>query len=287
MHFLFSVISISVPLFTIVQSFPSFLEYPVPKDAVRSFHVTFLFRVDDSSPSWNDSLLVYSAQNKFEGSGDDFFAIGLKNNMVLLQYNLGSGIARISSEPLDTSKDWHLVVAGRDDRDGYLYVDDQPRKEGRSVGPLVGLNLFEPLYIGGVPDIRQLPSVLDFKSGGFHGAIYDVAIKFSLKTPFIQLSTQDASNAWAVVRGRNVGNESYDECTVPSNTPCMNGGNCTREGATFLCSCPQDWAGLYCNTQLIPCYSYNPCVTGTCRPDGSTIKCDCPLGKTGQYCDQG
>ena len=179
------------------------------------------------------------------------------------------------------------MVAGRDDRDGYLYVDDQSRKEGRSVGPLVGLNLFEPLYIGGVPDIRQLPSVLDFKSGGFHGAIYDVAIKFSLKTPFIQLSTQGASNAWAVVRGRNVGNESYDECTLPSNTPCMNGGNCTREGATFLCSCPQDWAGLYCNTQLIPCYSYNPCVTGTCRPDGSTIKCDCPLGKTGQYCDQG
>lgn len=285
-----TVINITVPLFTIVQSFPSYLEYPVPVDAVKSFHVTFQFKLDNSSTSWNDSLLVYSAQNKFQGSGDDFFAIGLKNNTVLLQYNLGSGIARIYSEPLDSSQEWHLVVAGRDDSDGYLYVDNQQRKEGRSDGSLIGLNLFEPLYIGGIPDRHQLPSVVEFKSGGFHGSIYDVAIRFSLKTPFIQLSTstsvQDSSKEWAVIRGRNVGNESYNECSS-RNPPCANGGNCTREGATFLCSCPEKWAGLYCSSQRVPCYGYNnPCVTGSCRPDGSAVKCDCPLGKTGQLCDQ-
>ena len=83
-YLLFSVIDITVPLFTIVQGFPSHLEYPVPKDAVNSFHVTFLFKLDNSSKSWNDSLLVYSAQNSFVGSGDDFFAIGLKDNKVLI-----------------------------------------------------------------------------------------------------------------------------------------------------------------------------------------------------------
>lgn len=287
----FAVIDITVPLFTIVQTrYPSFLEYPSPRDAVKSFHVTFQFNLDNSSMSWNDSLLVYSAQNDFQGSGDDFFAIGLKNNKVLLQFNLGSGIARIYSDSLDTNLEWHLVVAGREGGDGYLYVDNQPRKEGTSGGPLIGLNLLRPLYIGGISDIHQLPSVVEFKSGGFHGSIYDVGIRFSLQAPFIQLTTstsvQDSSKEWAVVKGRNVGNESYDECS--SSNPCANGGNCSREGATFLCSCPDRWAGLYCTSRRVPCYGYsNPCVTGTCRPDGSLVKCDCPLGKTGQLCDQG
>lgn len=284
-------INITIPLFTIVQDFPSYLEYPSPRSAVNSFHVTFQFKLDNASMSWNDSLLVYSAQNKYVGSADDFFAVGLKNNMVLLQYNLGTGSARIYSEPLNRNKEWHVVVAGRDGRDGWLNVDDQERKEGKSEAPLVGLNLFEPLYIGGIPDRRQIPSVLEFKSGGFHGSIYDVAIRFDVRRAFIQLSTstgtRDSSKEWTVVKGRNVGSEDYDECSSRT-PPCYNGGNCTREGATYLCSCPAEWAGLYCSSRRVPCYGYdNPCISGTCRPDGQDVKCDCPLGKTGQFCDQG
>lgn len=292
LHFFsFPVINITVPLFSIVQDFPSYLEYPPPMRGVNSFHVTFQFKVDNSSASWNDSLLVYSAQNKFLGSGDDFFAVGLKNNKVLLQYNLGSGNARIYSEPLDPDNEWHLVVAGRDGLNGWLYVDNHTRKEGKSDPPLVGLNLFEPLYIGGIPDPSQLPSVLEFTSGGFHGSIYDAAIKFDIREPFIQLSTsasvQDTSKEWAVVRGRNVGNDSYDECSSRT-PPCSNGGTCQREGATYLCSCLPEWAGLYCTSRRVPCYGYdNPCVSGTCRPDRQDVKCDCPLGKTGQVCNQG
>ena len=289
-YLLFSVIDITVPLFTIVQGFPSYLEYPVPKDAVNSFHVTFLFKLDNSSKSWNDSLLVYSAQNSFVGSGDDFFAIGLKDNKVLLQYNVGSGSAKIYSEPVDMRREWHVVVSGRDGRQGWLYVDTQPPKEGESPAPLVGLNLFEPLYIGGIPNTRQLPSTLEFKTGGFHGSIYDVGIRFAKGTSFIKLSTStgmaDAANDWAVVKGRNVGNESYNECNT-LNPPCFNGGNCTQEGATFICSCPAEWTGLYCGNQRLPCYGYSPCVSGSCRPDGLNTICDCPLGKTGQFCSQG
>ena len=220
-----------------------------------------------------------------------FFAVGLKNNMVVLQYNLGAGSARIYSELLNHSKEWRMVVAGRDRFDGWLYVDDQPRKEGKSDGSHVGLSLAEPLYIGDIPDPRQILSVLEFKSGGFHGSIYDVAIRFGTERQFIQLSTstsvQGSSKEWAVLKGRNVGDGDYDECSSRT-PPCYNGGNCTREGATYLCSCPGEWAGLYCSSQRVPCYGYdNPCISGTCRPDGHDIKCDCPLGKTGQFCDQG
>ena len=137
--------------------------------------------------------------------------------MVVLQYNLGTGSAQIYSEPLNHSKEWHLVVAGRDGFDGWLYADDQSQKKGRSDVSHVGLNLAEPLYIGGIPDPRQIPSVLEFKSGGFHGSIYDVAIRFGTKRQFIQLSTstgvQGSSKEWAVLKGRNVGDGDYDECS--------------------------------------------------------------------------
>ena len=289
--FFFPVINITITLFTIIQDFPSYLEYQAPRSAVKSFHVTFQFQLDNVSTSWNDSLLVYSAQNEYLGSGDDFFAVGLKDNMVLLQYNLGAGSARIYSEPLNRSKEWHVVVAGRDGLDGWLYVDDKKRKEGKSEGSHVGLNLAEPLFIGGIPDPRQIPSVLEFKSGGFHGSIYDVAIRFGNKRQFIQLSTstsvQASSKEWAVLKGRNVGDGDYDECSSRT-PPCYNAGTCKREGATYLCSCPAEWAGPYCSSRRVPCYGYdNPCISGTCRTDGHDVKCDCPLGKTGELCDQG
>ena len=57
---------------------------------------------------------------------------------------------------------------------------------------------------------------------------------------------------------------------------------------TSVCSCPGEWAGLYCSSRRVPCYGYdNPCISGTCCPDGHDVKCDCPLGKTAQFCDQG
>ena len=86
-----------------------------------------------------------------------------------------------------------MVVAGRDRFDGWLYVDDQPRKEGKSDGSHVGLNLPEPLYIGDIPDPGQIPSVLEFKSGGFHGSIYDVAIRLALKDNSSSCQLQQAS----------------------------------------------------------------------------------------------
>ena len=278
-----SVINITVPLFTIIQGYSSYMQYPAPIAAVESFDVAFQFKLDNGSTSRNDSLLVYTSQNEFLGDSDDFFAVGLKHSRVVLQFSLGSGIARISSEPLDMSKEWHTVGVGRNGRQGYLYVDGV-HYSGRSPPPLTGLNVNEPLFIGGVPNRQQLSSVLDFQSGGFHGSVYDVSIRFSRKQPFIALNS---SKEWAVVKGRNVGDESYDECSQSDVPLCANGGNCSTQGAAVLCLCPEKWVGLYCDAHQVPCYRYNPCKTGDCRPDGPNATCDCPLGKTGHFCDDG
>lgn len=71
--------------------------------------------------------------------------------------------------------------------------------------------------------------MLEFKIGGFYGFIYDVGIRFVKGILFIKflilIGMVDVVNDWVVVKGRNVGNESYNECNI-FNLLCFNGGNC-------------------------------------------------------------
>lgn len=59
-------------------------------------------------------------------NGDDFLAVGLRNGSVVYNYNLGSGVASISSDPLDLSLGIHTVYLGRVFRMGWLKVKSHP-----------------------------------------------------------------------------------------------------------------------------------------------------------------
>lgn len=59
-------------------------------------------------------------------NSDDFLAVGLRNRRVVYSYNLGSGIASISSDPLDPSLGIHTVHLGRFLRMGWLKVKSHP-----------------------------------------------------------------------------------------------------------------------------------------------------------------
>lgn len=59
-------------------------------------------------------------------NGDDFLAVGLHNGSVVYTYNLGSGTANISSDPLDLSLAIHTVRLGRFFRMGWLKVKYHP-----------------------------------------------------------------------------------------------------------------------------------------------------------------
>lgn len=211
----------------------------------------------------------------------------------MLQYNLGSGSVRIASDAIDKNKEWHTVRAGRQRKEGYLYVDSQ-KQNGQSPGSLSGLNLNTPLYVGGLPAEVQMPNVVNFRRG-LQGAIYGLAIRFGERThrnPFIKLAaSKNISNPdteWAVKTGRSVGQSDYDQCMPRNDTLCKNGGACVQQGATFFCICSGNWTGLYCANLRAPCYDYNPCVSGSiCRPESAGLKCDCPLGKTGVHCERG
>ncbi|XP_048590163.1 protein eyes shut homolog [Nematostella vectensis] len=277
-------ISISVPGFTMLHGYASYIQYATPTPGASHFDITMQFRVDDPI-AWNDALLLYSSQDRYLGGGD-FIALGLKDGQVLLQYNLGSGLARIRSCSLNKTQDWHTVTAGRSGPEGYVYADNCEKVRGSSEGNLQELNLYAPLFIGGVHDLSELPTYVDFKSG-FRGNLYGMAIRFSNQEVWRNLSllqTQGVSER--VEAGSNIGNESYNEC-ISQTPPCLNGGNCTRHAATYVCRCLPGWRGLYCGSRSIPCLDYNPCAFGsTCREKQGVVTCDCPLGRTGLTCSQ-
>ena len=278
-----------------VQSHSSYLEYQPAVDAAKGIGITFQFKLTNTTEAYDEGLFLYSAMEVYQGSGDDFIAVAMYNRSVLLAYNLGSGSVTISSDPIDRSLEWHSVTAGRLGRDGYLYVDNQQRKEGQSPKPLVGLNLNTPLYVGGVPAEVQLPNTVAF-TRGLQGAVYGLAIRFRESDrwqPFIKLlpskHSSDADSMWPVKTGRGVGQHGHSPCNMNMNA-CRNGGMCVQQGSTFFCQCQGNWTGLYCADRRVPCYDYSPCAAGSvCHPDpqGFGLKCDCPFGKSGTHCDQG
>lgn len=286
---LFSEISITTPTFAMTYNYSSFIQYQVPALSGPYFEITLQFKIEPNTTASNNALLMFSGQNEYQGKGDDFIALGINNSKVLLQYNLGSGIANIESNPIDTTHEWHSLTAGRNGKEGYLYLDSQSVKRGSSPGQLTGLNLYSPLYIGGVPDLSELPTDVLFKRG-FEGSITNGAVKFGVTHPVIRLLTSQSNSSsgsqWPVIAGRNVGDKGYNGCN--DSQPCQNNGTCTQKGAAIICSCVDGWKGMYCASREVPCVNHNPCaVNSTCREMNNKAVCDCPLGKTGDTCSNG
>lgn len=261
----------------------SYIQYQTPKDSGQYFSISLQFSLDNTSSAGVNSLLAYCGQENFKTQGDDYIALGIVNNKVVLLYDLGSGTARITSDVLDSSREWHYVMAGRNGKQGFLYVDSQSKKQGVSPGNLVGLNVFGPLNLGGVPVFTDLNEI-EFKSG-FQGCMSNMEIKFGEAKQSVKLlTTQGGSSEWQVKSGRNVGDKNYTGC---DKNPCQNNGTCVSKGASVTCNCTQGWHGTFCASRDIPCRTNNPCVSpSTCREVNSGAVCDCPLGKTGKTCSE-
>ena len=116
-------------------------------------------KFSNDTKSRGDGLLFYIGLHNHlsVGSDGDYLALGVINNRIMLQFNLGSGAGKVTSEVLNLDQEWFSILAGRKGRDGYLYVDNQV-KEGQSPPPLQGLNVFGNLYLGGIPESTMLNS---------------------------------------------------------------------------------------------------------------------------------
>jgi len=73
----------------------------------------------------------------------------------------------------------------------------------------------------------------------------------------------------------------FDACV---SNPCMNGGTCAANGATFNCQCPPGYAGNSCETAFGACTS-SPCINGgTCKEVANSFQCSCISPYSGVYC---
>ncbi|KAM8777469.1 protein eyes shut homolog [Rhynchonycteris naso] len=279
--------NITQPRFSGVDAFgyTSFLAYSRIPDISFDYEFHLKFQLANNHSALQNNLIFFTGQKGHGLDGDDFLAVGLRDGRVMYIYNLGSGVASISSDPLDLSLGIHTIHLGRFFQMGWLKVDDHKNKSIISPGKLAGLNVFSQFYVGGyneyTPDL--LPNGADFKNG-FQGCIFTIQVRTRKHGHFRSLGTPEGHpNA-----GRSVGQCDASPCGLMN---CGNGGTCIDSGSSVYCDCPTGWKGAFCTETISRCDpEYDPphqCNRGaTCvsLPHGYT--CSCPLGTTGVYCEQ-
>ncbi|XP_070440011.1 protein eyes shut homolog [Equus przewalskii] len=280
-------INITQPSFSGTDAFgyTSFLAYSRVPDIGfdYEFHVTF--QLANNHSALQNNLIFFTGQKGHGRNGDDFLAVGLRDGRVVYSYNLGSGIASVSSDPLDRSLGIHAVRLGRFLQMGWLKVDDHKNKSIVAPGRLVGLNVFSQFYVGGYSEYTPelLPNGSEFKNG-FQGCIFSLRVRTGKNARFRSLGDPEGRPA----AGRSVGQCGASAC---GSGRCGHGGACAESGGAVHCDCPSGWKGAFCTEMVSTCDpEHDPphnCSKGaTCVPLPHGYTCRCPLGTTGIYCER-
>uniref|UniRef100_A0A8C9YVE4 Protein eyes shut homolog n=1 Tax=Sander lucioperca TaxID=283035 RepID=A0A8C9YVE4_SANLU len=242
------------------------------------------FTLANNSSAVKNNLMLFAGHKGQGNDGDDFLVLGLRNGRVVHKFNLGSGVAAIVSDQLNPQVNIHTVTFGRSKQTGWLKVDGQRNRTGSSPGPLLGLNVFNQLFVGGyneyTPELLPLGSRFHH---GFQGCIFDVQFRTRRDRKFQVLGQPAGHPAF----GRSVGQCGVTPCV---HVHCKNGGTCVDSGSSVYCQCPFGWKGALCSETVSVCdVEHSPpplCAHGsTCIPLPNGYTCQCPLGTAGLYCE--
>ncbi|XP_049843588.1 basement membrane-specific heparan sulfate proteoglycan core protein isoform X30 [Schistocerca gregaria] len=254
-----------VPYFS--QEPNAYTKLPTLSQAYVGFDVSVSFRPD--SP---DGMILYNGEKS--GDEGDFISLGLVDGRVEFRFNVGSGPAVITSRDRIRLGEWHTVRIVRDKKRGSLYVDNQEAVTGETTGLFQGLDLKEPLFIGGVPDYRQISSQSGF-TRGFKGCVS-------------RLVLSAASQPVDLMR-EAIESEGVTACDACSHSPCSNGGVCQEAADSprgFTCLCTPGFSGTLCDRYGEACYP-DACGPGRCHVDDERgLICFCPFGRTGPRCER-
>ncbi|KAK7494115.1 hypothetical protein BaRGS_00014588, partial [Batillaria attramentaria] len=258
------VIGALVPYFP--QNPTSYMTFAPLRDVYLDLDILLSFR-----PEATDGMLLYNGQ--YTEDRGDFVCFGLNGAYPEFRFDVGSGPAIIRGQnPLELNK-WHTVHLKRQRKNGTLVVNDEPVYYGEAPGRFVGMDIVEPMYLGGVPNYAAIPRAAGFSSG-FVGSISQV----QLKGVPLNLGAE-AVEVYGV--------DQYDAC---QDSPCYNNGGCFpyNNAYGFRCQCPQGFAGTRCEAVGQMCYP-GACGEGRCYdlPDGSGFRCICPAGYSGEGCRVG
>ena len=121
----------------------SFLELPTLKHVGKEFEIEVWFLAYRPT-----GMLLYNGQHP-NGDGD-FLSLNLVGSgNVQLRYDLGSGLANLTTPEAVTLGTWHVAKISRNGPRGRIQLDEGEVVSGSSHKPLTELNLEMPLYIGG------------------------------------------------------------------------------------------------------------------------------------------
>uniref|UniRef100_A0A1B6EDX6 Basement membrane-specific heparan sulfate proteoglycan core protein n=1 Tax=Clastoptera arizonana TaxID=38151 RepID=A0A1B6EDX6_9HEMI len=251
----------AVPHFS--QAPSSYLSLPTLPNAYLSIDIEISFK-----PKQPDGLILYNAQ--YLGANGDFISFGIRNGYPEFRFDLGSGTAVISGNAPLTMDEWHTIKLSRSKKQGLMYVDGQGPFKGDAPKRHQGLDLSQPLFVGGVPDFSNIHKLNGFDSG-FVGCISRLVIG---------KAEQDLIKDALVKNG-------ITSCETCAINPCSNNGACQEAPTTqgFICICPRGFSGNTCNKFGEPC-SPGVCGKGRCLDGEDGIECYCPLGKGGNRCAQ-
>nr|XP_045613717.1 basement membrane-specific heparan sulfate proteoglycan core protein-like isoform X12 [Procambarus clarkii] len=263
--------SLDLPILLLVTGIvPRFEESSYMSLATLSrAYLTFTLEIS-FKPESENGLILYNSQRAGSEDGD-FVSFGMSDGYAEFRFDVGSGPAVIRSrQPLELDQ-WHTVKLSRDRKEGTMVVNDEAPVIGRSVGRFLGLDLIEPMYLGGVPDFSKIHEQAGFTTG-FRGCISRLTI-----------GTHHAVDLMREVKHK-VGLTSCETC---AGNPCHNNGVCQEAytKAGHKCICPAGFSGVLCEDTGESCYA-GVCGTGRCVNKPGGFECYCPFGKVGQRCEQ-
>ncbi|KAG5885807.1 hypothetical protein JTB14_001416 [Gonioctena quinquepunctata] len=218
----------------------SFIQFPRLEGIKKAFSIEVSFM-----PTASNGLILYNGQMK-NGKGD-FISLNLARGYLQFRFNLGSGIANLTSRDPVTMNEWHWVRISRNGREGKIQVDNSTTVRGFSGTPLTELNLETPLYIGSISNWKQIHR-LSGASKGFKGAIQEILLNgnplpLSRFLPdCVSIATYNNSSC-----SFSIGFYDGSPCSLSKN-PCSNNGLCVPNLGDFTCKCPSNFKGKYCET---------------------------------------
>ncbi|KAL0901465.1 hypothetical protein ABMA27_006716 [Loxostege sticticalis] len=223
----------------------SYIELPPLEGLGKAFRIEIWFLTNRFS-----GMLLYTGQsNKAKG---DFVAINLVNGYLQFRYNLGSGVANITSPVPITKGRWHRARITRTGRHGSLQLNHHPTQRGHSAPPLTHLELTLPLFIGSLPAYIR-PHKMSGVTSSFIGAVQQVFVNGN------PLSLYGGDTAvCAIVQEENrlpCATSGVTKYTGPpcgdGLTPCKNNGSCIPLLNEYKCICRDGFQGRNCEVQMV------------------------------------
>ncbi|XP_050308675.1 basement membrane-specific heparan sulfate proteoglycan core protein isoform X33 [Anthonomus grandis grandis] len=254
-----------IPYFT--QAPNSFISLPTLTDAYLQFSFEISFR-----PETDYGLILYNG-NRDKEREQDFISLALNNGVPEFKFNLGPGTptTTVRANETVTVREWHTIKVVRNRKRVIMYIDGKGPYIGENEGKYFGLDLSEPLFLGGVPDYDHIsPEV------GIDRGLVGCISKFKI------------GYAYQDILHESIDSVGITNCETCTESKCQNQGTCqealTTEG--YTCICPAKYSGPTCNKRKGEACSPYACGVGRCIDTEYSYKCQCPLGRGGRNCEK-